>query len=69
MKFKERVWSIRDWKLTGRGLSADTPYFGLHLTLTKVGDDTANFVIDKDICSLLVVVIFLERGRYDTVLP
>jgi hypothetical protein len=54
-----RVWYLHDWERTGRGFSTDTPHLRLHFALAKIGDDTANFVIDKNVRSLLVVLFHL----------
>lgn len=41
-------------KHTRRGSSTDAPHLRLHFTLTEIGDDTANFIIDEDVDGLPV---------------
>jgi len=58
-----RIWYVRYWKHTGRCFSTDTPHLRLHFTLAKIGDDTTNFVIDKDVGTLLVALFHLTGTR------
>jgi len=62
MVVRIKGWHTHDRKHTRRGFSTNTPHLRLHLALAKIGNDTANLVIDKNICGLLIVL--LQDGRY-----